>query len=204
MAQKLDELCSIACSFLHMLCLWWNDGFVLFVQTLFILQHFVVSLISSCLVLQHKHFVLRSRQHLSGIKSQPVSVLPGQKRLCECPQRPVNSLSKHYTTSSLWLPWGRTILEINLNKKNKIKNLQLSEAMILKVWRKWKLSDVQLFATLCSPPGSSVHGILWARILQKVAIPSSSVSSQPGDQTQLACSAGRFFTIWATQGNDLR
>ena len=158
---------------------------------------FCSTLLSLCSAL------LRSRQHLSATKSQPVSVLPGQKRLCECPQRPVNSLGKHYATSSLWLPWGRTILEINLNKKNKIKNLQLSEAMILKVWRKWKLSHVQLFAILCSPPGSSVHGILWVRILQKVAIPSSSVSSQLGDQTQLTCIAGRFFTIWATQGNDL-
>ena len=35
----------------------------------------------------------------------------------------------------------------------------------------------------CSPPGSSVHGILQARILEWVAIPSSRGSSQPRDQT---------------------
>ena len=35
----------------------------------------------------------------------------------------------------------------------------------------------------CSPPGSSVHGILQARIPQWVAIPSSRGSSQFGDQT---------------------
>ena len=35
----------------------------------------------------------------------------------------------------------------------------------------------------CSPPGSSVHGILQARILECVAIPFSRGSSQPGDQT---------------------
>ena len=35
----------------------------------------------------------------------------------------------------------------------------------------------------CSPPGSSVHGILQARILEWVAIPFSRVSSQPRDQT---------------------
>ena len=35
----------------------------------------------------------------------------------------------------------------------------------------------------CSPPGSSVHGILQARILEWFAMPSSSRSSWPGDQT---------------------
>ena len=45
-------------------------------------------------------------------------------------------------------------------------------------------SCVQLFATLCSPPGSSVHGILQGRILEWVAIPFSSGSSQPTDHTQ--------------------
>ena len=35
----------------------------------------------------------------------------------------------------------------------------------------------------CSPPGSSVHGILQARILEWVAIPSSTGSSQLRDQT---------------------
>ena len=38
----------------------------------------------------------------------------------------------------------------------------------------------------CSQPGSSVHGILQARILELVAMPSSSGSSQPRDQTQVA------------------
>ena len=33
----------------------------------------------------------------------------------------------------------------------------------------------------CSPPGSSVHGILQARILEGVAMPSSRGSSLPGD-----------------------
>ena len=35
----------------------------------------------------------------------------------------------------------------------------------------------------CSPPGSSVHGILQARILEWVAVPSSSGSSQHRDRT---------------------
>ena len=39
----------------------------------------------------------------------------------------------------------------------------------------------------CSPPGSSVHGILQARILEWVAMPSFWGFSQPRDQTQVSC-----------------
>ena len=49
----------------------------------------------------------------------------------------------------------------------------------------------------CSPPGSSVHGTDQVRIPKCVAIPFSRGSSQPRDQTQVSCTAGRFFTIWA-------
>ena len=38
----------------------------------------------------------------------------------------------------------------------------------------------------CSAPGSSVHGILQARILEQVAMPSSRGSSQPRDQTSVS------------------
>ena len=46
--------------------------------------------------------------------------------------------------------------------------------------------------TLCdsmdySLPGSSVHGILQARVLEWVAMPSSKGSSQPGGQTHVSC-----------------
>ena len=47
----------------------------------------------------------------------------------------------------------------------------------------------------CSPPGSSVHGMLQARILEWVAMLSSRGSSQPRDQTQVSCTADGFFTI---------
>ena len=48
----------------------------------------------------------------------------------------------------------------------------------------------------CSPPGSSVHGILQARILKWVAMPSSRGFSWLRDQTHISCGfciAGRFF-----------
>ena len=51
----------------------------------------------------------------------------------------------------------------------------------------------------CSPPGSSVHGISQASILEWVTISFSRGSSQPRDQTRVSCIAGRFFTNWATR-----
>ena len=47
----------------------------------------------------------------------------------------------------------------------------------------------------CSPPGSSVHGILQARILEWVAIPFSRGSSGPRDRTQVSYITGRFSTV---------
>ena len=62
------------------------------------------------------------------------------------------------------------------------------------------LSHVRL-----SPPGSSVHEIFQARILEWVAIPFSRGSSQPRDRTQVSCIAGGFFTMffimWATRAH---
>ena len=47
----------------------------------------------------------------------------------------------------------------------------------------------------CSPQGSSVCGFLQARILEWVAIPFSRGCLQPGNQTQVACTASRFFYL---------
>ena len=57
-------------------------------------------------------------------------------------------------------------------------------------------SHVKLFATLwtVSPPDSPVHGILQARILEWVAMPSSRGSSQPRDQTSISYIARGFCT----------
>ena len=65
--------------------------------------------------------------------------------------------------------------------------------------------SLQFCLTLCDPmdcslPGSSVHGILQARILEWVAISSSRGSSWPRDQTCVSCSScsGRQVTTSAT------
>ena len=67
-----------------------------------------------------------------------------------------------------------------------------------------KVSVAGLCLTLCDPmdcslPGSSVHTIFQARILEWVAISFSRGSSWSRDLTQVFCIAGRLFTVWATR-----
>ena len=50
----------------------------------------------------------------------------------------------------------------------------------------------------CSPPGSSIHGIFQARMLEWVAISFSRRSSQPRDWTRVSCIVGNRVTMWAT------
>ena len=58
----------------------------------------------------------------------------------------------------------------------------------------------QLSPTFCNPmdcslPGSSVHGILQARILEWVPVPFSRGSFQPRDRIQVSNIADGFFTV---------
>ena len=61
------------------------------------------------------------------------------------------------------------------------------------------LSDSLWPHRLYSSPGSSAHGILQARILDKVAISFLKGSSWPRDWTQVSHIAGRLFTNWANR-----
>ena len=63
-------------------------------------------------------------------------------------------------------------------------------------------SVTQSCLTLCDPrdcslPGSSIHEISQARILEWIAISISWGSSWPRDWTQVSHLAGRLFTVWA-------
>ena len=70
--------------------------------------------------------------------------------------------------------------------------------------RKKENEVAQLCLTLCDPkecslPGSSIHGIFQAKVLEWVAIAFSRGSSQPRDQTRVSHIAGSCFTFWATR-----
>ena len=62
---------------------------------------------------------------------------------------------------------------------------------------KVKVKVAQLGPTLCDPMDCIVHGTLQARILEWVAYPFFSGSSQPRNRTGVFCITGRFFSNWA-------
>ena len=57
-----------------------------------------------------------------------------------------------------------------------------------------KTRDRAAVKVRAADPVTPVHGILEARILEWAALPFSRGSSQPRDQTQVSCVAGRFLT----------
>ena len=73
------------------------------------------------------------------------------------------------------------------------------------------MRSLQSCLTLCetvdhSPPGSSVHGVLQARMLEWVGMTSSRGSSWPRDGTRISCdscTADRFFTAEPHTGEAL-
>ena len=77
-------------------------------------------------------------------------------------------------------------------------HLQTGSLLPAPLWD-WKLLSCVWDPMDCRLPGSSVHGILLARIPEWVAVPFSRGSSQPRDQTWVSCIAGRYFIIWATR-----
>ena len=70
--------------------------------------------------------------------------------------------------------------------------LQLSAAPVLNCFSLCDPMD-------CSPPGSSVHGIFQARVLEWGVIAFSRRPSWPTDWTRVSHIAGRRFTVWATR-----
>ena len=58
-----------------------------------------------------------------------------------------------------------------------------------------KVKGARLCPNLCDPMDYTVHGILWAGILEWVAVSFSRGSSQPRDQIQASHIAGGFFTV---------
>ena len=84
-------------------------------------------------------------------------------------------------------------------------NVHLVKAMVFPVVTYGCESEVtQSCLTVCDPtdgslPGSAVHGIFQARILEWAAISFSRGPSQPRDRTRVSCIADRRFSFWATR-----
>ena len=94
------------------------------------------------------------------------------------------------------------LLGIKLNTKKIKRKSKLSQNIV--VFQ--SLSHIQLFCdpVNCNPPGSSVHGISQARILEWIAISFSRGSFKPRDGTQVSCLAGKFFTTGPPEKSQLK
>ena len=89
------------------------------------------------------------------------------------------------------------LVQMSVQWKRHSKLLYLSVIM-----KMWVCLVTQSCSSLChpmdySPPGSSGHGILQARILEQVAIHFSRGFSRARDWTWASCIACKFFTVWA-------
>ena len=86
------------------------------------------------------------------------------------------------------------IMQSEVSQKQKYKHSIKSES---------ESEVAQSFPTPCDPmdcslPGSSVHGIFQAIVLEWIAIAFSRGPSQPKDRTRVSHNVDRRFTIWAT------
>ena len=117
------------------------------------------------------------------------NVTETQGRKC-CWKNGANRLARSRVTTNIQLGEG-SVCETQQSEAQDEVWLQLSQGCI-------ECSFAQSCPTLCDPVGcrtpiSSVHGILQARILEWIAMPSSRGSSQPRDRTQVSHTAGGFF-----------
>ena len=92
--------------------------------------------------------------------------------------------------------WLTGVIKDQVKTKNDLVHI----ALLLGLGHLKLLEMIPSVQTLCdpvdySPPGSSVRGILRARILEWIAISFSRGSSQPRDRTRVSCMTGRCFIL---------
>ena len=115
-----------------------------------------------------------------------ISLLVLYSRPCICPVSAWCFLIFPHFQVSAWMPSPQRDLPNCPYLKRPLKRVKVLVAQLC----------LTLCDTMdCSPPGSSVHGILQARILEWVAIPFSRGSSWLKDWTWISHIAGRFFII---------
>ena len=106
-------------------------------------------------------------------------------------QATVHGVIKSWT----WLKWLSTHIRVHQETETR------AGILVVKVG---KSEVAQSCPILCNPmgcsvPGSTIHGIFQARVLEWVAISFSRRSSRPRDWTWIFRIAGRCFTIWVTR-----
>ena len=98
----------------------------------------------------------------------------------------LKSLLQHHSSKASILQCSAFFIQ--LLKRKKVKESEVSQSCPT-------LCDPMVY----SPAGSSIHGILQARVLEWGAISFSRGSSRPRDQTRVSHIPGRCFNLWATR-----
>ena len=122
----------------------------------------------------------------------------------QCWEKGAEELGKFWGSDTSSSPWRVCSGSVMVCAQDFNRLFSRGRGCARKRGRKWNCEIAQSCLTLCDPmdcslPGSSVHGIFQARILEWVAISFSRRSSQPRDWTQVSRIVGRPFTIWATR-----
>ena len=116
------------------------------------------------------------------------------------------SFSEHQRCLWSWLSHRLSLLRFLISEVFGEKGWEFK--FLMSIWSEVKsLSRVRLFATpwsTCSLPGSLVHGIFQAIVLEWIAISFSRGSSQSRDWTRVSRIVDRRLTVWATREVDKR
>ena len=113
---------------------------------------------------------------------------------CQELQPHLETLSFPKCAWDLTTPWAKAQKTLNLISKTLSSFPSTSELFEDINYVSCSVASDSLWPHRRYPPGSSVRGILQARILEWVAIPFSGRSSWPRDWPPVFCFAGRFFT----------
>ena len=113
------------------------------------------------------------------------------------------AICQHIWKTQQWHRTGKGVF-IPVPKKSNAKWMFKLALHLFHMLAKHESEVAQSCPTLCDPMecsllGSSLQGILQARILEWVAISFSRGASQPRDRTQVSHIAGRCFNLWATR-----
>ena len=111
----------------------------------------------------------------------------------------VSSPSRVGFPNWLWTFWGRHYAFSHSSFQHLAHFLGRHLTNICWIDYEVKVKVVQSFLALCDPMDYTVHGILQARILERVAAPFFRGSSQPWDQNRVSHIAGGLFTRWDTR-----
>ena len=115
----------------------------------------------------------------------------------------LHSIYQQIWKTQQWHRTGKGVF-IPVPKKSNAKWMFKLALHLFHMLAKHESEVAQSCPTLCDPMecsllGSSLQGILQARILEWVAISFSRGASQPRDRTQVSHIAGRCFNLWATR-----